>query len=242
MKSFLSVFLLVFLCVSPAIAEFSIGDNLDVSFNTHGNIDYHAWDVSATYPLDFINGYIGAEWMRSKESDNMENPDDHHYLRARLEGGYQKGIFGLMFYGRYGKRSTIFQNSLFQGGSFIHLDIIQKTSLKFNIALGAWLSDEELSAKYDVDPGLKWGYQTHLNFNVKELINVYAEFLPEHDIKDYRVRVLPTLTIPISKIGLLNLNLISFQVSGEIYYDSLTHHADIKPWQWQWKNGLKFGF
>jgi len=219
----------------PAFAEYSVEDRPNFSVSTHGNNDKQTMTLSATYPLDFINGYAGVEWIHFRD----EAPDHHDYIRARIEGGYHRGMFGLRLYSRYGKKTLSEQESLFHGGMFFHVDIINQPTIKLNGGVGTWLAQEELHADFNVNTDMEWGPQAHIELQFP-YISVLTEFLPTHRFNNFQVRVLPILILPISKISIINL--VALEISGEIQYDNITHHVDIEPWNWHWKNALNFSF
>jgi len=235
MKLLISILIIFAIFIFPAFSEYSVDTHPNFSVSTHGTNDNQTFVLSGTYPLDFVDGYAGAEWIHFRN----ESPDNHDFIRARLEGGYHRGMFGLRMYGRYGKSSVSAQDSLLHGGAYLHIDVIDKPKFKANAGIGTWLSKEELHAEYNVDTDLEWGPQAHLELQISN-ISVLGEFLPNHTFDNYQVRVLPIWIIPIAKV--LFVDKVALEISGEIRYDSITHHIDIDPWKWHWKNALNFQF
>ena len=238
MKLFLSLFTVLFtitfIVAMPVSAEFSIGNSPNISAYTHGNTDYQTWTLSGTYPLGLINGYVGAEWIRFQSEENKS-----HFIRARIDGGYNFGFLGVRAYGRYGKKSIAQQDSLFHSGVYLHADLINNNNLKFSVGAGTWQSKEELNNDYHVDTSLEFGPQFHTELKLFS-ISLLAEYLPDTTFDKYKIRVVPIWTIPIAQF--LFIEQLDFEISGEIEYNSSTYHVDIEQLHWHWRHGLKFSF
>lgn len=236
MRLFLTIIaVLAILAISAVSAnsEFSVNQKPNFSVETHGNADYQTLNLSATYPLNFINGYIGAEWLHFQSEDN---PKDSNYVRARLDGGYHFGRIGLRGYGRYGKSQIYSRESLLHGGAYVHIDVIEN---HFDLGVGTWLAQEELHIDYDIDASLETGPQLHAELRFSN-ISVLAEYLPDYGFENYKLRIIPIWKIPVGKF--LFLNKIFLAISGEMEYDNDRLHEDIDLWQWQWKNAVNFEF
>ena len=235
MRLFLTALVILFTFTLNAFSEFSVDHHPDISISNHGNKGYHTLSLSGTYPLNFINGYIGAEWIHLSK----DNSDNDNFIRARLEGGYNFGKLGIRVYGRYNSKTISDQDHFIHGGKYLNIKLVDKPKFKFRTGIGAWIAQEELSENYNIDNLLEYGPEIHCEFKIFNIFTL-AEFLPSKDFDNYTIRIIPIWTYPVAKI--LFLDQISIRISGEIQYDSLTHHLKIDPWQWHWKNAISFGF
>lgn len=238
MRLFWIVIILILLIIFPAMAEYSVPDRPSFSFNTHGNSEYQTWTLSGTMPIDAIQGYAGGQWVRFQSGESASDYISD-YVTARLEGGYHRGKLGVRGYGRYETKTYAGQQGLWHGGGYLHIDIIDQPTIKLHTGLGAWIAQEHFLEKYGLDSSVNVGPHAHCELQLA-YISVLAEWLPNHTLDDYTVRIIPLWEVPLFKV--LFVEQISLQLSGHIEYKSSTHHVEIEPWQWHWKHALKFGF
>jgi len=219
----------------PIAAEFYVGDGLNFSLRTDGTKDYHTFAASASYPLNFVNGYIGGELRQLHEI----NAQSAYFVRSRIEGGYHKNRLGLRGYARFDKDTLHSLESLWHGGAYLHVDIIDSENFEINGGVGTWLSQEELSSDIDVDTSLEYGPQAHVELRISKF-SIFCEYLPEHDFGDYEIRLLPVWSIPIGRF--LFMDKIYFEVSGVINYRTDIEFLERQHWHWNWKHALRIEF
>jgi len=235
MRIFWFILIITLLIVLPAIAEYNVGDSPSLHIAGHGESSYLTWNAIGTMPLDFINGYAGAEWSHISGENDFTSDN----IRARLEGGYHFGALGIRGYARYGQSHSMGSDNMYHGGAYLHIDIIDQPTIRFTAGIGAWMKYESFLEEYDVDDTSEAGPHAHAELQLKN-ISLLAECLPNHTLDDYTVRIIPIWEMPLFKV--LFVEQVSLEISGQIAYKSATHHIEIEPWQWHWKHALKFGF
>ena len=230
--SLIICFIVVF--CQPAYSEFSSDNKLNISLGAQGNTDYQTWNLSGTLPLNFINGYLGAEWLRLQSGNHIDN-----FIRGRIEGGYHIKKIGLRIYSRYGEKSMPEQSHKLHSGIYLHFDLIDKTGLKLNSGLGIWASQKhDIRSKLNFGKDLESGPQVHLGLKLTNF-HVLCEYLPSSNFEKYDIRIIPTLDIPLVKPFLSKKMLL--QLSCEIIYTN-SENINSDNLSWHWKNSFQIKF
>ena len=225
-----------------ANADFVPSDKPSFDVSTSGNRGHQNITVTGTLPIKPINGYVGIQyWFAGKFFDDDASSVLSEHVKARAEGGYHRGRFGLRGYARYGRESVMLQDSLFHSGTYLHLDIIKTDNLEVNGGIGTWIQREDLLPEYqDTETAfISGGPRAHLQGKWKKA-TLLVEFLPEHTFKDFTFRIVPIFEVPLFKV--LFIEQIAAVVTGAIEYRSSTQHVDIAPWQWHWTHALRWKF
>lgn len=242
MKPFWLIWLLVFWVVALSAqvsADIVDAERPTFDFTSNGNREYHHWTATAKLPIGFINGGIDADWLHAHSAGETAT----NHLEFTLDGGYHFKRVGLRAYTRYGRKSVMQQDSHWQGGVYLHVDVVEHKDFEIDTALLLWADQERLLEFYQPTEteadDISFGPGVHLNFRYKRL-KLNTEFLLDNGFEKYRIIATPEFEIPLFKI--LFLEPISLVLTGDVEYRRMSRHVDIKNFQWHGGHRLRWKF
>ena len=219
-----------------AFADFVPSTRPAFDFNSGGDTGHQHYMVRGIAPM--LGGYAGFEWRYAK--DGGEESSNHFKARAEVLKHWK--WLGGYVYARYGKRSTMAQDRLLQGGLALDLKLVDSEDLGVNVGLGSYAEHELLEAEYQAiieNASVEIAPRCHLNLRWQHVVVLNEVFLSE-DFERYRTRTHVEIRIPIAKLFFFER--FYLVVSGDAEYDSRTKHIDIESFQWNWAHRLQWEF
>ena len=217
-------------------ADFVSSDGLAFDVTSGGDKAHQHYLLTGTVPM--FGGYAGFQWAHARNDGEQSS----NHFKARIEGSKHWGRVGVQAYGRYGKRSTMAQDRLLEGGLALDLKLVDTEDVGVNVGLGSYAEHETLKTEYQAvieNASVEIAPRGHLNLRWKRVSLLNEVFLSQ-DFKAYNTRTHGSVEIPLLKI--LFFEQIYLIVSGDIEYDSRTKHVDIESLQWNWAHRLQWRF
>lgn len=232
-RIFAALLILFFVFTNICVADFMVSDNPTFDVSAGWSKNSLRLDIQTVLPIK--DGYAGVEWV--KESG-------YEYLNSRLEQRYRIGQIGIAGYGRYNKSSLMLHEHLIGVGANIELYLYEKHDNNVHVGIGTWASSEKLLKEYDSGTGgtvegVDFGPRAHIAINLKKF-SLLTEGLFNPDGKNYTIRFLPHLELPIVKLFFIEQ--ISLVFSARVEYFSETKHPEIDDFHWSWKHSWRLPF
>ena len=219
-----------------ADAEFVPNQSPTFDMASGGDTAHQHYRFTGIVPV--LNGYAGFQWTHARDGGDLSS----NHLKARIEGSHHWNWIGVHAYGRYGKRSTMAQDSVFNGGLSVDLKLVDTEDWGVNAGLGTYGEHETLEEEYQAvieNAYFEVGPRGHLDVRCRWIV-VQNEVFLRQDFKSYYTRTHAEIEIPIAKI--LFFNRIYLVVSGDMEYNSLAKHIDIESLHWNWDHRLRWEF
>ena len=213
-------------------------DSLDrphFSLSSGGDSVYQHFSLHGIVPIG--NWFVGIDWTHARNDGEQSSND----LRGRIEGTDHWDIFGYHAFARYGKRSTMAQERILQGGLALDLKLIHTDDVGFHVGLGTYAEHETLEEEYQAvieNASVAFAPRGHLNFRWKGLI-LQNEVYLHSDFKPYKTHSHFDIQLPLGKV--LFFEEFSVSLTGGLEYNITTRHADIDRLQWHWAHQWRWG-